>query len=524
MSRIEFLGHAGLAVEHAGKRLLCDPWMTAAGAYNASWFQYPHYPKSDLSTLAEADAVYLSHEHEDHFDPEFLSLVDRATPILTGRVHKRRLVSRLRKLGFENIVELDDFEAYELADGFRVRIDTPTFHCPPHWFDSCALIELGELKVFNLNDCNLALPVDRIREMGIDVLFAQASPAIWYPLTYRTYDDERQTELKHARRESAIESFVGAVEVLTPSLSIPFAGPPIFFDPALAPVFVGEDSMFGTAPVAATRAAEKIGATTEVLCPGDVLELDGPIGGAADFTVHREPAYADFDYERDRRRYYDQHREEKEAIIADVLERIPQPTESLLRRFERHILPFLKGHPYFVSRIDMRVLFDVQGPGGGRWIVDFRREPDARLVYEDDGGACQYQFEIESRYLDQILRDDINWEDLFLSLRFTAHRDPDRYNQHLFTLFKMSDHRALQAIMEAELAMAEPGSVETFTLEREDGRYEVQRYCPHGGSDLKEANVVDGAIVCPGHHWRFDLETGECADAECRIEVRRIDE
>src|SRR6185436_13067782 len=56
MTTIEFLGHSGLAVEHAGRLLLCDPWLSPRGAYNASWFQYPEYPAHRFSKLLRPDA------------------------------------------------------------------------------------------------------------------------------------------------------------------------------------------------------------------------------------------------------------------------------------------------------------------------------------------------------------------------------------------------------------------------------------------------------------------------------------
>ncbi|HYC57219.1 MAG TPA: Rieske 2Fe-2S domain-containing protein [Candidatus Binatia bacterium] len=519
MTSIEFLGHSGLAVRHGTHLLLCDPWMSKKGAYNASWFPYPQYPHDDLSALQTPTAVYLSHEHLDHYDPEFMDAIDRSIPIITGRTFKKRFLSKLRKSGFTNIVELDNFEAYEIAPGLLVRVDTPTFHCPPHWFDSCALIEADGYRIFNLNDCNLALPVADIRAMNIDVMLAQASPAIWYPLVYTTYDGEKKKELRAARRESAIQSFVTAAKAIQPRLAIPFAGPPIFFDPELAEHFVDSDSMFPTAPVAEKRLRHEhtpIGTLT--LKPGDVLEI-GERGAADEFTVRATPEYADFDYERDRTAYYQKHRAEKERVVASVLAAVAEPAPGLFERFRRHFLPFLKGHPYFVENINIRLRFRVVGPEGGDWVVDFRTEPKPELVYEYDGEHCHYTFEMSSKLIGQVLTDEMSWEDAFLSLRFTAHRDPDRYNQHLFTLFKMSDSRALQAIQKAETA---DRSNETFRLAAEGCVYEVQRYCPHGGSDLSEAEVEDGHVICPGHHWRFSLADGHCANAEGRIIVRKL--
>lgn len=519
MTSLEFIGHSGLAVRHAGKLLLCDPWMSRRGAYNASWFQYPDYV-GDLGALSSPDVLYISHEHLDHFDPEFLDRIPRSVPVLTGRAHKKRLVSRLRRMGFTTIVELDNFEAYEVAAGFTVKISTPTFHCPPHWFDSCALLELGEHKVLNLNDCNLALPVADLRAEKIDVLLAQATPAIWYPLVYSTYDEAKKKELAAVRRESAISSFVTSAKAIQPRLAVPFAGPPCFFDPELAPFFFGPDSMFPTPPVAAERLAAETDIPGMVLKPGDTIVL-GAKGSPDEFRLEAGAAYADFEYERDRGAYYEKHRAEKETIVADVLAAVAPAAPGLFERFRRHFLPFLKGHPYFVEHIGIRLRFLVTGEQGGDWVVDFRVPPDAKpeLVYPFDGEPCQYEFEFTDHLLDQVMREELSWEDAFLSLRFRAHRDPDRYNQHLFTLFKMSDSRALQAIQKAETADREH---DTFVLEAEGRCYEVQRYCPHGGSDLSEAEVDGGQIVCPGHHWRFSLSDGVCTNAAGRIRIREL--
>ena len=37
--------------------------------------------------------------------------------------------------------------------------------------------------------------------------------------------------------------------------------------------------------------------------------------------------------------------------------------------------------------------------------------------------------------------------------------------------------------------------------------------CPHKQLSLTDGIVRDGALVCPGHWYAFDLETGECRTA-----------
>ena len=64
---------------------------------------------------------------------------------------------------------------------------------------------------------------------------------------------------------------------------------------------------------------------------------------------------------------------------------------------------------------------------------------------------------------------------------------------------------------------------DTFLLNANGDRYEVQRFCPHAGSDLRDAELVGGQIVCPGHRWHFDLSTGTCAEANYKIFCRKLD-
>ena len=38
--------------------------------------------------------------------------------------------------------------------------------------------------------------------------------------------------------------------------------------------------------------------------------------------------------------------------------------------------------------------------------------------------------------------------------------------------------------------------------------------CVHKDRELLKGNILDDRIVCPGHQWAFDLETGYCRERE----------
>lgn len=51
--------------------------------------------------------------------------------------------------------------------------------------------------------------------------------------------------------------------------------------------------------------------------------------------------------------------------------------------------------------------------------------------------------------------------------------------------------------------------------------FAVKNLCPHEGDQLHRLPPEDGAAVCAGHGWRFDLRSGQCrkGDPEARVAV-----
>ena len=85
---LTFLGHAGFMYETENEILLMDPWMSTTGAFDSSWYQFPsnHLLGDDVRKLIETTDkkvyIYISHEHQDHFDLDFLSKIPKYTKII----------------------------------------------------------------------------------------------------------------------------------------------------------------------------------------------------------------------------------------------------------------------------------------------------------------------------------------------------------------------------------------------------------------------------------------------------------
>ena len=100
----------------------------------------------------------------------------------------------------------------------------------------------------------------------------------------------------------------------------------------------------------------------------------------------------------------------------------------------------------------------------------------------------EYGFRLNSRWLAPVIFGQIGWEDLFLSLRFSAWRDPDIYNDYLIGFLKHAEPRALQAIAAYEQNRS---SDERIVVDAPGGPYEIARYCPHAGEDLADFRRSD---------------------------------
>jgi hypothetical protein len=75
----------------------------------------------------------------------------------------------------------------------------------------------------------------------------------------------------------------------------------------------------------------------------------------------------------------------------------------------------------------------------------------------------QYRFQVPSRWLAPVIDGAIGWEDLLLSLRFSAWRSPDVYNDYLVGLLKHADTEALQAVEHYETTRDRFGTITVDT-------------------------------------------------------------
>ena len=113
------------------------------------------------------------------------------------------------------------------------------------------------------------------------------------------------------------------------------------------------------------------------------------------------------------------------------------------------------------------------------------------------------------------------WQDIYLSLRASVLRVPDVFNTFV-NIFLFSDASNIRSAFVSTLDIKDEKILIVNPL---DGKnYEINRYCPHNGADLKDARIdKDGNLVCPRHSWLFKLNNnGICEKADVSIDAREV--
>ena len=224
--QITCLDHAGLYIQTSGGTILCDPWKNPA--YFGSWFVFPDNSGLDWDRYGQADFLYVSHLHQDHFDPALLSKHvsrDATCCCPTSRWMTcvmswsgwgspdswccRRPGGRVRRAA---------------ADGAGAGVPRPTGRrgiqrwpsttAPPSsWTRTTRPADLDELRSFGPYDVHLL----------------QYSGAIWWPWTYEL-PAAAQRRFGAAKRTNGLDRASRYVTAIGARQVVPFAGPACFLD------------------------------------------------------------------------------------------------------------------------------------------------------------------------------------------------------------------------------------------------------------------------------------------------------
>jgi UDP-MurNAc hydroxylase len=520
MTHVTYLGHAGFLWETDGALLAIDPWVSAHGAFDSGWFQLPRNHDQEVRLLsAFKDSskqllVYVTHHHKDHFDLEFLQKLPRDRVTLLLPRFERDVFARYEKeLSHLRQRRLADGESFAFAGGeLQVFLEDSGINR-----DSAVLVRSPDLCFFDMNDAKVHERLGAIkREHGtIDIFACQFSGATWHPARY-SYPPRRRAEIAREKTRHKFEALARSIEVLSPRLFLPSAGPACFLDPDLFELNFEEPTSFPRAAAVERFLAKRLRTTpimVETLSPGDTI------------SVH--------DSRLDVRKLRDPMRDEPESFRAELLRYQSDYLEhfqsmrrtldsgeraALLDRLGREMSEKLA---VFEACDQIAVPLFLGLDDEDLWLkVDFAQR--SVTVTNRVDTESYYAVRSPAWQLERVLDRHITWEDWYLTFRATLDRQPDRYDTLLNGFLwletedlqwfcrKMREHRAKR---------------ERARFEWNGCVYETDRYCPHQGADLTAGYVTpDGHLVCPRHRWKFKLDDGgKCASNDTTIAARPIE-
>ena len=509
--KIEFLGHAGICVSTEQTKIVMDGWFTKNGAFDASWYQFPanhHYMEHDWSDLT---AVIVSHEHMDHLDPEFLSCIPKEIPIYIPEYPSPNLFEKIKFLTKKEPKQLSLEKQHSIGD---INCQIWTEESPMNQ-DSIWVFKSNEKSIVNTVDSRVS--ISQIQSMidyiggNPNLLLAQCSGASWFPVVYTQYEPENKIKASEKKKESKLNYVWSITKTLRPEHLAIDAGPPAFLDKEI--FYANDDPIFPNPYISKKWLLEK-GYKNPVYAPmpGDLLDLE------KNNYYENSNIRENFSWENTSD-YLKEYAQKMQPHINSVKNRIDKiQNTSFHEKLQEYFEKMFNLNAYFNERISMSVFFDINGPDGGKWIVNFSKKPFFKKYEQDD--HYDYKYSFHSKWLKRILYEKLPWEDFFLSLRFVSWRNPDIYNDHLLGLLKFNDESATHAVEIFEKSVSD----ETLTVTTTNGqKYEIAKFCPHAGASLETGIISEKQIECSLHHYVFDLETGKCTNANCNLKTKKLD-
>jgi UDP-MurNAc hydroxylase len=213
--KFTIISHACVDIQAASKRLVIDPWLFDPIYWGAWW----HYPEPVFNeSIFQADYIYLTHWHFDHFHLPTLSKFRKNCHVLVPKFPVSAFVDQLAQVGLTKVTELDHAKPFELAPGFEI-----TSFQVQYQDDSVIAIKADETVIINLNDAKPMPSTWRLlkkRFPEVDFMLRSHSPAWSYPTCF-TFD--RKEDAIPVEKETYKIAFRQATEKLRPQYAIPFA-------------------------------------------------------------------------------------------------------------------------------------------------------------------------------------------------------------------------------------------------------------------------------------------------------------
>lgn len=143
-------GHASIGLEWDGKHVYLDPCCEEA----------------DLETLPKADAILITHHHDDHFDPKAVEILRKSDTVIITNAVVGAEVEGAEVLGEGNRTFMNSWLAVEAVPAYNVE---RTQYHPRSRGDNGYIVEMAGRRTYVAGDTELTPEMVAVEE--IDYLF-----------------------------------------------------------------------------------------------------------------------------------------------------------------------------------------------------------------------------------------------------------------------------------------------------------------------------------------------------------------
>lgn len=243
--QIQFFTNACVAIKSdSGSTVICDPWVNE-GAFLGSWFHWPPVPENfeELILNYMCDAIYISHLHPDHYDPNFIAKFTKMRPevpiLIADFSHEwlKRSIQSVKNNATELII-VNKNERIVIGKDLEIEIFAAD-ECNPiicgtnttcqtgkqlRGIDSIAIFAADGQRVVNAND---AMGIHLIPKIAAnigkaDLLMGHFGGASAFPQCFPLIEDKKAAG--KAVVEKTCNMLLAAGEAISAEYIMPFAG------------------------------------------------------------------------------------------------------------------------------------------------------------------------------------------------------------------------------------------------------------------------------------------------------------
>jgi L-ascorbate metabolism protein UlaG (beta-lactamase superfamily) len=228
--KLTYYGNAMMLLKGKSTSVLCDPWVSFDRISKSGLFTFPELKLSreDVRKI-KPDFLYITHTHEDHFDPDTLALFPKDQPILVSYYPSNNFTERnVKALGFTDVRVADPEKGLPLNGSDHCWIEPNGVYDD---VDSLGVFKIDQFQVLNANDN----PYDDDQCVNLRKRFGELDLACVpfsfqgpYPAFYENLSEEERAVEAKKKALRNYEQMVSYIKTLNPRAFFPFAAGAVY--------------------------------------------------------------------------------------------------------------------------------------------------------------------------------------------------------------------------------------------------------------------------------------------------------